>query len=789
MELQQSRYMEKNFDDPGSQQFIISIVEDDLSLNRLIQKTLEKEGYVCRGFSSGAEAFSWIKNKPAQDMLILLDYQLADTQGEELIIKLRHENMDPPFVIITGHGDERTAVEMMKLGAMDYLVKDSNFIDLLPTVIHQAVSRLSIQKQLTESQEALRQSEEKYRSIFENIQDVYFELTLEGNVIELSPSIEQIFLYRKEDLLGKPLFGEQSKIERFFEQLNDQGFMSDFEMILNRKNRESVPCSITCKYIHDQEGNAIMIVGSIRDIRERKQAEENLRLSEERYRILAENSSDMISKHSWDATYIYVSPACRKLLGYEPEELIGNSAYVFIHPDDIDKVRRNHIGLLETAKDQSIESYRIRKKDGGYAWFESNNQVVFNPRTALVEEIVCVSRDVTLRKEKEELSKAKEVAERSNQMKSEFLANMSHEIRNPLNAIMGMTRTLGKTISDKEQQGIINSILISAGNLLHILNDILDYSKIEANKIDFTFADFNLERALEDTLKVFEPQANAGKIKLILKIGEDVPAWIHGDEKKICQVLNNLMSNAIKFTSDGEIEMGVVKKRTDRENIHLEFYVKDTGIGVKEEDIPRLFESFRQLDISSRKEYQGTGLGLNIVKSLVSMMNGQVNFESEYGVGSRVSFEIPLVMAREQVVANEQIVEEPLKVEKKVNKLRILVAEDDAINQLYLAGFLRSQGWSVDTAANGMIAIEKFMANAYDLVLMDGQMPKMDGFETARRIREMEKNTGNHIPIVAITGYAIPGDRERFLDAGMDDYVSKPIDEHKLIEIIHRMTD
>lgn len=780
--------MEQFFDDPGNQQFIISVVEDDLSLNRLIQKTLEKEGYVARGFLSGSEAHDWISKNPKQETLILLDYQLADIQGEELIKQLRSENRDLPFVIITGHGDERTAVEMMKLGALDYLVKDNSFLDLLPSVIHQVVSRLSIQRQLTESQEALRQSEEKYRSIFENIQDVYFELTLNGDVIELSPSIEHIFHYRKEDLLGKPLFGDKYKKDQFFEQLNEKGFMSDFEMLLNRKNKETVPCSITCKFMKDHEGEPIMIVGSIRDISERKRVEENLRISEERYRVLAENSSDMISKHSWDATYIYVSPASKRLLGYDSDEMIGKSAYVFIHPDDIDRVRRNHIGLLETHQDNSIESYRIRRKDGEYIWFETNNQVIFNSKTSLVEEIVCVSRDVTLRKEKEELTKAMEVAERSNRVKSEFLANMSHEIRNPLNAIIGMTRTLAKTSIDKEQQGMINSILISAGNLLHILNDILDYSKIEANKIDLTFADFELRRALSETLSVFEPQAHARNIELVLNLDEGIPEWIHGDEKKICQVLNNLLSNALKFTNEGKIETGVILKSSQKENIRLEFYVKDTGIGVKEQDIPRLFESFHQLDISSRKEYQGTGLGLNIVKSLVEMMNGEVKFESEYGSGSRVSFEIPLVRARDQRNKAETLVEEPLDFEEKQASLKILVAEDDAINQLYLAGFLRSQGWTVDTAANGLVAIEKFSANAYDLVLMDGQMPKMDGFETARRIREMEKESGKHIPIVAITGYAIPGDRERFLDAGMDDYVSKPIDERKLIEIIHRMT-
>ncbi len=771
-----------------NQQFVITIVEDDISLNYLIRKTLEREGYVCQGFQSGAETYEWIVENPGSDTLILLDYQLADVQGEEFIRRLKRENIDLPFVIITGHGDERTAVEMMKLGALDYMVKDNSFVDLLPSVIHQVVSRLSIQKQLSESQHALRQREEKYRSIFENIQDVYFEMTLEGIVLELSPSIEQIFLYKKDDLLGKPLFEDRNKQDVFFEHLNEKGYMSDFELLLNRKNKQKLPCSITCKYIYDQDGEATMIVGTIRNISERKQAEENLRISEERYRILAENSSDMISKHSWDGSYVYVSPASKKLLGYESEELVGKSAYLFIHPDDIDGVRRNHIGLLENQHDNFIESYRIRKKDGNYIWFETTNQVIFNQKTNLVEEIVCVSRDITVRKEKEELLKAKEVAERANQAKSEFLANMSHEIRNPLNAIIGMTKTLSKTQLDSDQQSYINSILISSGNLLHILNDILDFSKIEANKIDLTFAEFNLRKALAETLSVYEPQASSKGLMLEMIIDPDVPEWVHGDEKKICQVLNNLLSNALKFTNQGKIEIGVLKKSAQQENIRLVFFVKDTGIGVREEDIPRLFESFRQLDISARKEYQGTGLGLNIVKSLVEMMNGKITFDSEYGKGSNVSFEIPLVQAGQKKTTDESPPEKLNETMAEMKQLNILVAEDDAINQLYLAGFLRSQGWKVDTAANGLVAIEKFSGSAYDLVLMDGQMPKMDGFETTRRIREMEKSSGKHVPIIAITGYAIPGDRERFLDAGMDDYVSKPIDERKLIEIINRMT-
>lgn len=774
--------------DISNQQFIIIIVEDDPLLNSLIQKTLGREGYLCQGFSSGNEAVEWFNNNVTYDALILLDYYLADMHGDGLIENLRKKNLDVPFVIITGHGDERIAVEMMKLGALDYLVKDNSFMDLLPTVINQVISRLSIQKQLKESQTALGKSEEKYRSIFEHIQDVYFETTPEGIVLELSPSVELIFLYKKEDIIGKPLFDDPGRLEIFFNEIKKEGYMSDFEMVLNRKNKQKIPCSITSKYIYDEEGKPIRIIGTIRNINERKKAEESLRISEERYRILAENSSDMISKHSWDGTYVYVSPACKNLLGYEPEEMVGKSGYLFNHPEDIDGVRQNHIKLLEEKHASFIHSYRMRKKNGEYVWFETNHQVIVNEKTQLVEEIVCVSRDITARKEKEELLKAKEIAEQANKAKSEFLANMSHEIRNPLNAIIGMARTLGKSKLNEQEKNFVNSILISSGNLLHILNDILDYSRIEANKVDLTFSDFNLRQTFNDTLSIFEPQIISKDLKLKVVYENGLPDLIHSDEKKIFQILSNLISNALKFTNEGEIEIGVAKKRVHNENIWLNFYVKDTGIGVKSEDIPKLFESFRQLDISAKKEYQGTGLGLNIAKKLVELLNGVISFDSEYGAGSMVSFEIPALIASKKKEFSEEFPEKVNETQSKMKSLKILVAEDDAINQLYLAGFLRSQGWKVDTAANGIIALEKFSKGPYDLVLMDGQMPKLDGFETTRRIREMEKETGKHVPIIAITGYAIPGDRERFIEAGMDDYVSKPIDEQKLIDIIVKMT-
>lgn len=774
--------------DSVEKNYTILVVEDDIALNKLIQKSLQRNGIRTEGCYTGSDAIDFIKKSNRNQLLLLLDYQLYDMSGESLIHEINALKLQVPFVIITGHGDERTAVKMMKLGALDYMVKDSSFIELLPSVVSQVLGHLDIEKQLSYSINALKKSEEKYRSIFENIQDLYFELKPNGEVEELSPSVKNIFGRQKEFYLGKSFFSSHEEEQNFLNNLNDKGELIDYEVNIKNKDNEDLLCSITCKYIFDQDTNLSKIIGTLRNISERKQAEENIKLSEERYRFLADHSSDMISKHSWDRTYLYVSPASRKLLGYEPQDLIGQSAYFFIHPEDLENIRRNHIQLLESRENSFIEIYRIRKKNGEYIWFETNNQIIISKETQLLEEIVCVSRDITERIEKEQLLKAKEVAEAANQAKSEFLANMSHEIRNPLNAIIGMTKTLAKTHLEEDQYNYLNSILIASNNLLSILNDILDFSKIEANKIDVIYSNFQLDDLISEIATTFTAQAQLKGLSFSTEITGNMPSNFYGDEKKIKQILNNLVSNAVKFTNEGSVAINASCQNINDNDARVLIKVTDTGIGVKKQEIPLLFESFRQLDSSAKKEYQGTGLGLSIVKSLTDLLNGQISFESEPGKGSTVTVELPLVISSEKNIAMKEPMDDK-KHEIKNIDLRILVAEDDAINQLYLASFLKSHGWKVDTASNGQTALDKFKANSYHLILMDGQMPRMDGFEATRKIREMEReNQSNPVPIIAITGYAIAGDREKFLDAGMNDYISKPIDENLLLEKIQQFT-
>lgn len=506
---------------------------------------------------------------------------------------------------------------------------------------------------------------------------------------------------------------------------------------------------------------------------------------EQRVKLLEYNTGEMISRHCRERTLLYISPACKDMLGYPQEEMLGTSIYDYIHPDDAENIRRGYQETVDAGKSNFNETCRVKRKDGRYIWMDVVNRILYQKGTGHVSEIVSISRDVTAHREKEELLKAKEIAEQANRAKSEFLANVSHEIRNPLCAIIGMAKTLEKSRLDERQINYLRSITVSANNLLVIFNDMLDYTRLESQKLKIVNSNFSIKEAVEELMRAYGRDASVKNNKLILRMGADVPQYISTDKQKVQQILSNLISNAIKFTVDGEVTISIKAGKREGLQESIIISVKDTGIGVPPQDIPGLFDPLYQLDGSTKKEHQGVGLGLSIAKGLVELLGGRLDFESAPGEGSTAVFSIPLVEEKPRVAADSAT---GINYDRS-GTLQVLVAEDDTINQMYLAGFLRDQGWEVDTANNGQKALERYQNGDYDIILMDGQMPRMDGLEAARKIRELEEGREYKTPIVAITGYAIPGDKERFIDAGMDAYISKPIDENELLKTVRLLTD
>lgn len=393
--------------------------------------------------------------------------------------------------------------------------------------------------------------------------------------------------------------------------------------------------------------------------------------------------------------------------------------------------------------------------------------------------IISIIRDITERKLVESsLKAAKEAAEIANKAKSEFLANMSHEIRTPINGIVGMVDlTLATELSNEQKENLM--IVKSCSNsLVKVINDILDFSKLEARKLVIENINFDIKSLIEETIKAHSPSAIKKGIELNYTFSIDIPQYVLGDPSRLHQILNNLISNAIKFTEIGEVWIKVKKIKNQDNEVEIQFSVEDTGIGISEDNIGMLFQSFSQLDGSITRRFGGTGLGLAISKQLSEIMGGRLWVESKSGIGSKFSLILKFAIGAKVETHPKEIVQ--LKnVDRPYN---ILLTEDDKVNQMVITRILKERGYLVDTAGNGLQAVEMCEKNSYDVILMDIQMPVMDGIEAAKRIKERDKVT----PIIALTAYALKGDREKFLAQGMDGYVSKPIKIDELYSVIER---
>ncbi len=533
-----------------------------------------------------------------------------------------------------------------------------------------------------------------------------------------------------------------------------------------------------------ESGEFLGHVGVGTDITERKQAEEALRGSEEKFRQLAENVREVFwMMNAAGAEMLYISPGYEQIWGRTCESLYLEpmSWSEAIEPEDRE---RAHAVFLQQMEGEDIESeYRIRTTTGQK--YIRDRAFPIRDHTGQIVRVVGIAEDISERKAAEVVvQKAKEAAEAASEAKSQFLANMSHEIRTPMNGVIGMTGFLLETQLTAEQREYADSVRSCAASLLAVIDDILDFSTIQARKLELEPSDFDLRPVLEDATQFFCANAREKAVKLFSEISPQAPSRLRGDARRLRQVLVNLIGNAVKFTARGEV---VVQARLERENEQsavIHFSVRDTGIGIAADRQDCLFLPFTQVDNSMTRKYGGTGLGLAICKRLVELLGGEIGVESVLGTGSTFWFtavfekpanQSPDASAGRGEHSHANFIDRPA---------RVLVAEDNIVNQRVACRILQKAGHTVTIANNGREALAALRQQTFDVVLMDVQMPEMDGFEATRVIRNSESGKGTHLRIIAVTAHTLSADRERCLAAGMDDFISKPVRPVDLLSLV-----
>jgi PAS domain S-box-containing protein len=738
-----------------------------------------------RQFSKGLTEYSLLNEKPTflyeEEILKLVEDGVIELMGPSpkiwLGVPLKLENRTIGVIAVKSHSDRNK-----------YKRRHLELLDFISGQIAIAIERKRNEQKIIEQTARLN-------AIFQSSSHLIWSYNRKRALTSFNQNYAEA-VYRKTGIYPEiDLTSENPKViilagEEYHAFVNERyeeafkGIPQHFETKSIDREKNEVWRETYLNPIFLPDGRIEEVSGISHDITEKKRSELAVHESEEKFRNIFESFQDIYYRTDVSGKITMISPSGCELSGFSQEEMIGKHISEFyINPRKQSKLIRQ---LLRTGTVLNYES-NLKLKDGSTIQSISNIRLIFNKEGKPIA-VDGVARDITyLKKASEELLKAKEIAERSLRVKESFLANMSHEIRTPMNGVIGMIDLLNDTNLNQEQKKYVETIKKSSETLLRILNDILDLSKIEAGKMQLRLTSISIESTIEKLYALFFQQAAAKNIKLLYSIDSDVPKFILADEIRLLQILSNFTSNSIKFTDKGSVKINIMLEEK-KDTLHkIKVEVTDTGIGISEENLKMLFESFSQVDNSSTKSYSGTGLGLAISKELCRMMNGEVGVRTKLGEGSTFWFTFEANSSK-RISEQESSSEKIPKIENTFTNIspKILVVDDNNINQLVASEILKKSGCEVDIAGNGMEAIEKVKNNKYDIIFMDIQMPKMDGVTATREIKKLKIK--DLAPIIAMTAYSMKEDKERFLLGGMDDYLPKPIKAENLINKVKEWT-
>ena len=737
-------------DNPGDAKLVeIFLMESDLQNCEVINKITLQDGL---------DAL-----KTGEDFAaIFLDLTLPDSSGFETLERLVAEYPQNNIIVLTGRTDKEIGLRAVKAGAQDFLLKGAFDSDELAKTLRFSIERIKVLKRLEETQRIARIGNWDY---YPNT-----------GLFEASDEVFRIFGCNVADKKNDfPL----DSLQNVHEATTSEGKLkSDFQ--IKRQDGSYLNVFIQC-IANRTEDNEVVYQGVIQDINERKQAEFESAKSRERYQEIFTQSKDALFICTLSGKLTDCNQATLDLFRMGRDELFNlDDAHSLYRP-----VERKNEFLLKLRTQKSIKDFDINivNTDG------EERECMVTANIISTEDFIgynCILRDVTELRQAEQMRKARDLARQSAQMKEQFVASISHEMRTPMNAILGMSNLLLQMEMEGESLNLVNSIKQSSVILLGVVNDILEVSEIQNGKVVFENKPFDLQELLDNLVNVMQYKAQEKDVYLEVIMEEGIPRYISGDKLRLNQVLYNLVGNAIKFTDEGFVKVYIKKLHDIFDSIQLKFNVEDTGIGVPEDKIDAIFETFTRIRQKDRI-FEGTGLGLSICKNLVQAQGGKIGATSVLGKGSVFFFDLIFETSTapaEQMPAND--IHLPVLADDTIFSL--LLVEDHKMNQLVARKTLERKWENIQLtiAENGQIAVDLLREKDFDLVLMDIQMPVMDGYEATKYIREKFPSEKANIPIIAMTAHAHISKDEKFKEYGMDDCVLKPFEPEDLFQKISK---